>query len=54
VEIRQGTVEASNVNAPETAVRLVNVMRQFEMLNRALSINGEMSKKAVDDVARVS
>ncbi len=54
VEIRQGTVEASNVNAPETAVRLVNVMRQFEMLNRALSINGEMSKKAVDDIARVS
>ncbi len=54
VDIRQGTVEASNVNAPEMAVRLVNVMRQFEMLNRALAINGEMTKKTIDDIARVS
>lgn len=54
VEVHQGAVEQSNANAPELAVRLVGVMRQFEMLNRALTLGGEMNRKAVEDVARVS
>jgi flagellar basal-body rod protein FlgF len=49
----QGKLEASNVSAPETAVRLVNLMRQFEMLQKAISLGGDMSKKAIEEVARV-
>ncbi|MDX2179279.1 MAG: flagellar hook basal-body protein [Bryobacteraceae bacterium] len=54
VEVHQGRIEQANVPAAETAVRLVNVMRQFEMLNRAIALGGEMNKKAVDEVARVN
>lgn len=54
VEIHQGRTEQANVAAPEMAVRLVNVMRQFEMLSRAIALGGEMNKKAVEEVARVN
>lgn len=53
VEVHQGKIESSNVATPESAVRLVNVMRQFEMLNRAIALNGDMNRKAVEEVARV-
>ncbi len=52
--VRQGYVEAANVQPAETAVRLVSVMRQFEMLQRALSLGNEMNQKAIEDVAKVS
>jgi len=51
-EVLQGRLEASNQAPAEAAVRLVTVMRQFEMLQRALVISGEMNRR-VDDVARV-
>jgi flagellar basal-body rod protein FlgF len=51
-EVLQGKVEGSNVNASESAVRLINVMRQFEMLTKAAMINAEMNRKATDEVAR--
>jgi len=35
-------------------VRLVSVMRQFEMLQRAVSMAADMDKQAISDVARVS
>jgi len=35
-------------------VQLVNVLRQFEMLQKAASIGADMNKKAAEDVARVS
>ncbi len=54
VEVHQGKLEASNVNAPETAVRLVNILRQFEMLQKAAMLSGEMGRRAVEEVARVS
>jgi flagellar basal-body rod protein FlgF len=53
VAVRQGALEASNVGGAESAVRLVNVMRQFEMLQKALHIGAEMNAKAVNEVARV-
>ncbi len=53
-EIQQGRLEQSNTQPAEMAVRLVNVMRQFEMLNRAIALGGEMNKRAVEEVARVS
>ena len=52
-EVRQGRLEGSNVASAEGAVRLVNVMRQFEMLQKALVLGGEMNRKAVEEVARV-
>jgi flagellar basal body rod protein FlgG len=52
-EIHQGKLETANFTAPEAAVRLISVMRQFEMLQRALTLGGEMNKKAVEEVARV-
>ena len=51
--VQQGKIEASNVGAAEAAVRLVSVMRQFEMLQRAISLGGEMNRRAVEEVARV-
>lgn len=53
-EVQQGKLEGANFSPAESAVRLVNVMRQFETLQRALQLGGEMSRKAVEDVARVS
>lgn len=53
VTVEQGKIESSNVGAAESTVRLVNVMRQFEMLHKAIAIGAEMNKKAVEEVARV-
>jgi flagellar basal body rod protein FlgG len=53
-QVRQGQLEASNVGAAESAVRLIDILRQFESLQRAIQIGGEMSRRAVEEVARVS
>lgn len=53
-EVHQGKLEASNVSAPETAVRLINILRQFEMLQKAAMLGGEMNRRAVEEVARVN
>jgi flagellar basal body rod protein FlgG len=49
----QGQVEASNAGSAESAVRLINVMRQFEMLQKAVSLGLEMNQRAIQDVAKV-
>jgi flagellar basal-body rod protein FlgF len=54
VDIQQGKLEASNVTTPETAVRLVSLLRQFEMLQRAAMLGAEMNRRAVEEVAKVS
>jgi flagellar basal-body rod protein FlgF len=51
-EIQQGKLEASNVGSSESAVRLVNVMRQFEMLQKAVNIAGEMDRKSISELAK--
>lgn len=53
-QVQQGKIEASNVGVSEAAMRLVGVMRQFEMLQKAVSIGVEMNTKAIQEVARVS
>jgi flagellar basal-body rod protein FlgG len=50
--VEQGKVEGSNVAPAESAVRLVGLMRQFEMLQKAISLTTDMDKKALDEVAR--
>jgi len=52
--VKQGRLEASNVPVAEAAMRLVGVMRQFEMLQKAIGISGEMDTKSIQEVARVN
>jgi flagellar basal-body rod protein FlgF len=52
-EVLQGKTEGSNVASSESTVRLVNVMRQFEMLQKAANIAGEMDRKSISDVAKI-
>ncbi len=48
---QQGHLEAANVNPAETAVRLVEVARQFEMLTRAVSlVANEMNRRVIDQI----
>lgn len=50
--VRQGSLEGSNVNAAESSIRLIGVMRQFEALQRAITIGAEMSRRVTDEVAK--
>lgn len=52
-ELHQGKLESSNVSPAEGAVRLVSLLRQFEMLQRAAALGGEMNRKLIEEVARV-
>jgi flagellar basal-body rod protein FlgF len=54
MELLQGKLEGSNAGPSETAVQLIGVLRQFEMLQKAIGMAAEMNKKAVEDVARVT
>jgi flagellar basal-body rod protein FlgF len=53
-QVRQGQIEAANSQPAESAVRLVNVMRQFESLQKALAIGNDMDRRAVEEVAKVT
>ncbi len=52
-EIYQGKLEASNVSASHGAVRIVGLSRQFEMMQKAISLSNDMSKQAIEQVAKV-
>jgi flagellar basal-body rod protein FlgF/flagellar basal-body rod protein FlgG len=53
--IQQGVIEASNVNPVSSAVELINVQRQAEMMERALSFfNSDLDKTATEELPRVS
>lgn len=52
-EVLQGKLEGSNVPVAYAAMRLVGVMRQFEMLQKAVGISSEMDTKSISEVARV-
>ncbi|HUI77698.1 MAG TPA: flagellar basal-body rod protein FlgF [Bryobacteraceae bacterium] len=51
--VEQGQLEGSNAGTSESAVRLISVMRQFEMLQKAVSLGAEMNRQAVEQVAKV-
>jgi flagellar basal-body rod protein FlgF len=53
-EVHQGQLEESNAGPAEGAVRLVSVMRQFEMLQKAITLGAEMDKQAISEVAKVN
>jgi flagellar basal-body rod protein FlgF len=52
-EIYQGKIETSNVSASHGAVRIVGLSRQFEMMQKAISLSNDMGKKAIEEVAKV-
>ncbi len=52
-KVEQGRLEAANFQPAESAVRLVNVMRQFEMLQRAIALGSEMNRRAIEEVAKL-
>lgn len=51
--VYQGRLETANHSPADAAVRLITVLRQFEMLQKAVQISGEMNRK-VEELARVS
>ncbi|MFZ5929173.1 MAG: flagellar hook-basal body protein [Acidobacteriota bacterium] len=53
-EVHQGKFEASNVSPAGAGVRLIQVLRQFEAMQKAVQLGGEMNRRAVEDVARVN
>ena len=53
VDVEQGKTEGSNVPVAYSAMRLVGIMRQFEMLQKAIGISSEMDTKSIQEVARV-
>lgn len=53
-QIKQGHLESSNFSSSEASVKLISVLRQFESLQKAMQLGGEMGRKAVEDVARVT
>lgn len=52
--VYQGRLEDSNSGPAEGAIRLVGIMRQFEMLQRAAKIGAEMDRQSVEQVAKVT
>jgi len=51
--VLQGTLESANTGPAEGAVRMVNVLRQFESLQKALQLGSEMNRRLVEEVAKV-
>lgn len=50
--VLQGTLEASNTGVAESSVRMVTVLRQFEMLQKAVLIGVEMNAAAIQSVSK--
>jgi flagellar basal-body rod protein FlgF len=53
MQVQQGKLEGSNVPVAEAAMRLVGMMRQFEMLQKAVGVSNDMDTKTIQEVARV-
>jgi len=53
IEVHQGKIEDANISPAKGAVRLVSVMRQFEMMQKAVSLSNDMSRQAIEEVAKV-
>lgn len=54
VEVHQGKLESANVGPAESAVRMVGILRQFEMLQKAVALGAEMGRRSVEEVAKVN
>jgi flagellar basal-body rod protein FlgF len=52
-EVHQGQLETSNAAPAEAAARMVSLLRNFEMLQKAVKIGNEMNTQAMEQVAKV-
>jgi len=53
--IRQGMIEASNVNTVSATVDLISIQRQYDLMRRALSIfDSQFNQTAAQDLPRIS
>jgi flagellar basal-body rod protein FlgF len=52
-QVSQGKLESSNFAPAESAARMITVLRNFEMLQKAVKIGTEMNRQAVEEVAKV-
>jgi flagellar basal-body rod protein FlgF len=52
-QVRQGQLEKANSDPTHSASRLVTILRQFEALQKALTIGADMNRRAVEEVAKV-
>jgi flagellar basal-body rod protein FlgF len=53
-EIHQAALESANAQPAEAAVKLVGVLRQFEMLQKAMSMGTDMNRRAIEEVAKLA
>lgn len=53
IEVHQGWLEKSNADPTTGSIQLVKIARQFEMLQKALQLHGDMSKRSTEEVGRV-
>jgi len=54
-QVRQGSLEGSNVNPVSSVVELINAQRAMEGMRHALTmIDSEIDKTAAQDIPRVS
>jgi flagellar basal-body rod protein FlgG len=53
IQMRQGTIEESNVNVNDQMVKMVVAMRAYEASQRVLQIQDQALEKAVNEVGRV-
>ncbi len=53
-EIRQGQLEKGNSDSTHAASGIVTILRQFEALQKAMTIGADMNRRAVEDVAKVN
>ncbi len=53
VQVAQGKLEGSNASPTESAARMVVLLRNFEMLQKAVKIGADMNRQAVEEVAKV-
>jgi flagellar basal-body rod protein FlgF len=51
--VQQGKLEDSNTGTAEGAVSVIKVMRQFEMMQKAISLANDMNKQAIEEVAKI-
>jgi flagellar basal body rod protein FlgG len=52
--VRQSYLESSNSDPAASAARLIHLLRQFESLQKASQLGGEMNRRASEELARVS
>lgn len=52
-QVKQGQLESSNAQPAESAARMVSLLRNFEMLQKAVKIGNDMNTQAIEQVAKV-